>query len=226
MTSNGFDKCAVDGSTVYFLVGSRVIRRWDPAAGEPVDFVNLEDAGIAGQVEAFGVIGNTAVAVEQDGDVYTVDLTTKQATWLENAEPAAGTVTFDATGVFFDTGNNGVRYITFADHVEKSLDDMIADGGYHLSWKLDDIQNVAGNVELALQGRHLIYRANRGIFAYGLDTGNVVDLLLDRGEGIDTELAYHKPAVTTDGTLFVTGEKEFSSNDSPVFSVDLTGRLK
>ena len=212
---------------MYRASWSPTCKSWSPATNaDPVELVNLETAGIAGQVDAFGVIGNLAVAFESDGDIYTVDLTTKQATWLENAEPARGTITFDATGVFFDTGDKGVRYISFADHVEKSLDALIADGGYHLSWKLDDVQNVAGNVELALQGRHLIYRANRGIFAYGLDSGNVVDLLLDRGEGIDTVLAYHKPAVTTDGTLFVTGEKEFSSSDAPVFSVDLTDRLK
>lgn len=234
MTSDGADACAVDGRTVYFLVGGVAIRKWDPPTPIPdpqnTSFVDLSAAGIAGQVAAFGVIGNLAVAVEQDGDLYKIDLVTKQATWLRNDEPMVGSVFFDQRGAIYET-QSGPRYIELdsaaEDPPDASFDDMVADGGYHLNFKHGDIQTPAGNGEYVIHDRHVIYRGQRGIFAYGLDTHNVIDLLLDRGESIDLEIAYHLPTVTSGAQMFVFGTDSLGiSQTGAVYQVDLTGRLK
>lgn len=233
MTSDGGDGCAVDGRTVYFLIGGVAIRKWDPPNPIPdpqnTSFLKFPDAGIAGQVAAFGVIGNLALAVEQDGDLYKIDLVTKQARWLRNDEPMVGSVFFDEKGALYET-QNGPRYIEFTDAEDPpdtSFDELVADGGYHLNFKHGDIQTPVSNGEFVIHDRHIIYRGQRGIFAYGLDTHNVIDLLLDRGESIDLEVAYHLPVVTAGGQLFVFGTDSLGINTTgAVYQVDLTDRLR
>ncbi len=233
MTSNGADACAVDGRSVYFLVGASAVRKWTPPTDIPDqpndEFLNLEAIGIAGSVAGFGVLGNMMLAVEGDGDIYKIDLVTKQAKWLRNDEPMTGSIFFDERGALYET-QNGRRYIELdsaaEDPPDTSFEAMVADGGYHLSWKHGDIQTPSGDGEFAIHARHVVYRGERGIFAYGLDTHNVIDLLLDRGESIDLELAYHNPAVTKGGHLFVLGRDASFSTNGPVFEVDLADRLR
>jgi len=232
-TQRGGDGCAVDGGSIYFLVGGRAIRRWTPPTplvdGDP-DFLDLSVAGIAGQVAGFGVSGTLMVAVEQDGDLYAIDLVTKQGRWLRNDVPVAGSVFFDGRGIMYETNSDGPHYIELTsgddDPPDTAFRDMVADGGYHLNFKHADVQTPSGNTELVIHDRHVIYRGERGIFAYGLDTRHVLDLLLDRGEGIDLEVSYHQPVVTNN-QLFVRGSEDFSfAGDGPVYQVDLTGRLR
>ena len=237
-TSRGADGCAIDGRTVYFLVGAKALRKWEPPAEIPdLDgdnngdtFIDFEvDSGIVGSIAGFSVIGNLALVAEQDGDLYTVDLVTKQSKWLRNDQPFVGSVFFDERGALYET-QSGPRYIEFTDAEDPpdtSFDDMVRDGGYHLNFKHGDIQQPAGNGEFVIHKRHIIYRGQRGIFAYGLDTHNVVDLLLDRGEGIDLEIAYHQPAVTTGDQMFVFGTDSFGiGGGGALYQVDLADRLR
>ncbi len=240
-TSRGSSQlCAIDGRTVYFLIGSSTLVKWNPPTAVPVDgdmqvipFIDLaaKNPGpdIAKAISGFGVIGNLGLFAEQDGDLYMVDLTAKTSKWLMNDEPATGSVFFDERGLLYSTAT-GARYIEFTeadDPPDTSFDEMVRDGGYHLNFKLGDIQQPSGNGEFVLHNRHVVYRGERGIFAYGLDTHNVIDLLLDRGEGIELEVAYHEPAVTTGGQLFVFGTDSLGINlRGPVYQVDLEDRLK
>lgn len=230
--------CAIDGAFVYFLIGNSTLIKWAPPTAVPTDggsqaipFVDLEQPPtmIVGSVSGFGVIGNLGLFAEQDGDLYTVDLTTKQSKFLHNDEKVVGSVFFDGKGVLYESAN-GPRYLELTDAEDPpdtSFADMVRDGGYHLNFKLGDIQQPAGNGEFVLHDRHVVYRGERGIFAYGLDTHNVIDLLLDRGEGIDLELAYHSPAVTKGGQLFVIGGDSFGIDViGPAFQVDLKDRLR
>lgn len=226
MTSMGFENCAVDGDAVYFLIGSDTLKRWT-GTGDPVDFVNFEAAGIAGAVSGFGVIGNLVIAAESDGDIYRVDVngTTATATWLMQEGQVGGNLFFDEQGVLYQSINpSGIRYIRFADLAKFSFDELVADGGYHLNFKHGDIQTPVEN-EFVIHDRHIIYRGQRGIFAYGLDTRNVIDLLLEEGEGFDRVVAYRDPVVTSGGFLFVRSGDGIS-DDGPVYRVDLNGRLR
>ena len=228
-TSNGFSNCAVDNRTVFYLVGNESLRRWDPPAATVDDFLIFADVGITAELSAFAVEGNLMVAVDQTGDLYTVDLAARTSKWQRNDEKVVGSVFFDQRGVIYES-QDGLRYIEFsdaADPKDASFADMVADGGYHLNFKHGDIQKPAGTSEAVIHDRHIIYRGESGIFAYGLDTHNVIDLLLDRGEGIDLETAYHVPVVTSGGQLFVIGNNSFGINvTGPVYQVDLTGRLR
>lgn len=230
-TSDGNDPCQVDGNAVYFLIGGVAIRKWVPPA-DPVEVFDLRnEGGIEGQVEAFGVIGNMGIAIEQDGDVYKLDLAAKTATWLHQQVPVAGSGSFDEHGVAYDAAGDQVRYIGYddpANPIDISITDAIADSGYHLNFKNDDIQTPQTGGDYVIQGRHLVYRGRRGVFAYGLDTHNVVDLLLDRGEGFEAETVYHDVTVSRDGNgfLFVRNDNGINADDHQVYEVDLTDRLR
>jgi hypothetical protein len=222
--------CAVDGTTVYFLVGNR-IDRWVPS-GEPPNpepelptEIDFETSEIAGTVDGFGVIDRLAIVTETGGDIYTVDLDTKEITWLENDAQVAGRVFFDDRRVIFETVNaDGPRIIDYATRNELSFTQAIADGGYHLNFKHGDIQEPAQPAEFVLHDDHVIYRGRRGIFAYGLATGKVIDLLLDRGDVSDPEIRYRRPTVTSGGFMYVESESGFGQA-GPVYEVDLNGRL-
>ncbi|MEO8703679.1 MAG: hypothetical protein ABI867_26755 [Kofleriaceae bacterium] len=225
-TTLGEDNCAVDGNAVYFEVANE-IRKWVPtgAGDDPVKVVDLTLQGVGQGTGAFAATGNTMVYAE-GSRVWHIALDTGIATWLENDNQAIGQAVFDEVGVAFQT-QNGVDYIKFSDHSRIAVEDAIADGGYKLNYKNDDIQDLASTPEMVIFEKHLIYRSVRGIFALGLESGKVTDLLLDRGESFETKPSYHSPVVTSDGTLFVQDRPFLNSSgdDQPVYRVDLTDRL-
>jgi hypothetical protein len=109
--SSGF-KCALDGDDVYYII-DRDIFKWQPrTATPPAVIVNLDTAGVGeGSIGTLGVIGNIAV-VNEGGDLWTIDLTTKQATYLMN-KTITGSGFFDEVGILYDT-QDGLEYTTFA----------------------------------------------------------------------------------------------------------------
>lgn len=223
-TQTGSSMCTVDGNRVFFMTGREVFA-WTPGAGEPVLAVDLDAAGVgAGSIGGFAVEGNTLVLVE-GGDLWRVDLATRQATWLMNEALVGGTVLFDQAGVFYESGQE-LYYTQFSDLATFDVAAAIADGGYHLSFKHPDVHELATPVELALHGRHLIYRGRHGIFAFGLDSRKVVDLLLDTSSTeFGASPVYHQPAITSDGTLFVIDDNNYSQTETPVYRIDISERL-
>lgn len=223
-TSAGSSECTVDGGRVFFMNG-RDVFAWTPGSGEPTLAVNLDSAGVGGSsIGGFAVEGNTLVLVE-GGDLWRVDLAARRGTWLMNEAPVGGAVLFDEAGVFYESGES-TFYTQFSDLATFDLADAIADGGYQLSFKHPDVHELAKPAELALHGRHLIYRARHGIFAFGLDSGKVVDLLLDTSsEDFGAAPVYHQPAVTSDGTLFVIDDNNYGANETPVYRVGIADRL-
>lgn len=220
----GGEPCAVSGNTVYFRF-NRTIRRWTPGQGAPVQVVDLQTAGVGtSSISGFAVLGRQLLLAE-GGRLWLVDTMTGTATWLENADQASGTVVFDARGVLYDS-SPGITYIAFADHAAFLLDDAIRDGGYKLNGEHDDIHLAADSSEYTLYGDHVVYRSIKGIFAYGLVSKKVVDLLFNRGDSFDAHPRYRFPSVTSDGTLFVWDNNSTSGSDRPVYRVDLTGRLR
>lgn len=219
--SDDVNHCAVDGGDVYYLKAGQVLR-WRPLQGAPVAVIEL-DPMISISSSAFAVEGNRGVLAE-GGRVWNLDLQARTATWLENEDQASGLVAFDDRSVVFETFD-GAFEIDFATHAARSIDDLIADGGYHLNASHDDIQDMAGTLEFTIYDRHLIYRGRRGIFALGLDTGKVTDLLLDRGEEFDPTPRYRSPSVTSGGALFVHDLNDDGPSSHPVYRVELAGRL-
>jgi len=123
--------------------------------------------------------------------------------------------------------NQGVTYTQYSDHASSKLDDLVGDGGYELGGDdYKDAFRVSGSGEYVIHDQHIIYRGNRGIFAYGLDTTKVVDLLLDDGQGFDAAVSYRHPAVTSGGALFVQNDDGINSDDHQVYRLTLDGRLR
>jgi hypothetical protein len=214
-----------------YLIVQRKILKWTPGQTNLAQVVDL-DMQMVGtdQISGFGGLGNTLVLFEGPR-LWQLDVTTGKATWLENPDATSGAVVFDDKGVVYDT-ENGPSYSAFADHSTFLVQDRVADGGYDLNHDYSDIQNVADSGEYALVQDHIVYRSIRGIFAYGLTTTKVVDLLLDRNVGGDDETdadpVYRSPEVTTNGSLFVQNQSFNTDTASgrDVYRVELTGRLR
>lgn len=223
-TSMGDDSCAVDGGTVYFVVAGE-IRSWVPGNGEPVTRMVLAEQGVGdGSIGGFAVLGDDLL-LSEGPRLWLIDLQAGTATWLENEDSPQGTVVFDARGVVYDS-SPGLQYVLFADHSVVNLEAAIDDGGYQLNLKHEEVHKPQDGAEYVLHGAHLVYRSTRGIFAYGLESKKVVDLLLDRGESFDAKPVYRSPVVTSDGTLFVMDDSSLGGGDRPVYRVDLNGRLR
>jgi hypothetical protein len=223
--SNGF-RCALDGDDVYYIV-DRDIFKWQPrTATPPAVIVNLDAAGVGdASIGTLGVIGNLAV-VNEGGDLWTIDLTTKQATYLMN-ETITGSGFFDDKGIIYDT-QNGLAYTTFATAQTIPFDEAVANGGYRLNGHYSDIEEVGDANELVISGSSVVYRSGDGIFAYGLETKKTIDILLDGrfDEGSFTRNPiYRQPVVTVDNTLFVINDDGFGSGGGEVYRVDLGDRL-
>jgi hypothetical protein len=229
MTVQEASRCAVVGRDVYLLV-SRKILKWTPGQTNITQVVDL-DAQMVGTDQIAGLTGlGTQLLFGEGTRLWLMDVTTGKATWLENPDLTSGDIELDAKGVVYNTAN-GPTYSAFADHSTFLLQDKVADGGYDLNHDYADIQNVADSAEYALIQDHIVYRSTRGIFAYGLDTTKVVDLLLDRNitsdDEFDAKPLYRAPSVTSDGTLFVQDQSaDGDTTDRPVYRVDLTGRLR
>lgn len=225
MTDQSSDTCAVAGGDAYFLTNRKILK-WTPGQGAPAQVLDLDAARVGtGSIDGFGVIGKHLLLAE-GGRLWLVDLTTATATWLENANAVSqGSVVFDDRGVFYNS-SAGVMYSRFADHTALKLQDAVADGGYDLNFEHGDAQNVADVAEFALFGQYVIYRGVNGIFAYGLDTKKVIDILLDRGTGFDASPLYRTPTVTRDGILFVEDQPELNSTKPTLYRVDVTARLR
>lgn len=224
MTNMGSDNCAVDGRDVYFFT-NRKIRKWTPGVAPIADLVDLDVLKVGtGSVSGFAVLGKQLLLAE-GARLWLIDTMANTATWLENEPVTSGNVVFDARGALFNT-QQGLTYLTFLDRTETLVEDMIADGGYSLNFKHDDIQQLADYDEYSFYGSWIVYRGKRGIFAYGLESKKVVDILLDRGESFDAKPVYRFPSVTADGTLFVQDRNSLNSSDKPVYKVSLSERLK
>jgi hypothetical protein len=216
--------CAVDGNTVY-LKTARIISRWTPGGGTPTQVVDLDAQGVGTGQVSFGALGNLLL-LEEGGRIWQIDVTTGTATWLENEPVVSGSVFFDDRGVLYNT-SAGVAYSDYATHASFLLDDKVADGGYTLGG--DDYKEayrVPDSTEYVIHGEHVIYRGGRGIFAYGLRTTKVVDLLLDDGLGFDATVVYRHPVVTSDGTLYIQNDNGIGTENREIYKLSLDGRLR
>ncbi len=227
MTTQDEQNCAVVGRDVYIL-NNRKILKWTPGQTALTQVIDL-DMQMVGtdEIGGFAGLGSTLVLLEGPR-LWQMDVTSGKATWIENPDASSGQVVFDANGVVYNTAN-GPSYTAFAGHASFLVQDRVADGGYDLNHDYSDIQNVANSAEYALIQDHIVYRSVSGIFAYGLDTTKVVDLLLDRNVGDDETEAdpvYRAPQVTSNGSLFTQNQSFDSDTEREVYRVELTGRLR
>ena len=222
------DFCGLDGRTITTVFepsdpgNTRFVYQWT-AGSTPVRGLNLTALQVGDGSSAGLVVRSGHLLYTEAGNVWHVDISAGTATWLENDDlPASGPFVVDAVGAMYDT-SEGVKYERFDDLVIQSFDQLVANGGYRLNSKHPEIHVLADNGSYAFHKRYVIYRGESGIFAYNLDTKKVTDLLLDR---TDDTASYRRAAMTDNGVLFVQHRGDsFSSEDQPVYRVDVSARL-
>ena len=248
-TTGGSLLCAVTNSSVYFITEDQtsshiVLDQWVVGPGSPTTVADLNTIvpnGSSSDIAGVGVVGNLIVLETQLGALWTIDTAHGfQQTWLMNpaggSGEVSGTVTFDDEGVAYvaagsitGTGSGGPTFTRYADKSSVLIEKGIDDGGYDMNFEHNDIQTLdPDNNEFTLTQHHLVYRAKQGIFAYGFDTTKVVDLLLDRKAGDFGFKPRYRTPVVAGSTLFVQdlGDDGSGVTDHPVYSVDLTARLR
>ena len=244
MSTSGGTVCAVGANGVYFIGEDEntldaTLDRWIPGQGAPVQLADLSTilpSEGSENVPGLGISGNTLVLQTNLGALWTIDLGTLKQTWLMNPDATGnGSVTFDDTGVAYvaaASGSNstgGPTFTTYAGPASTLIESGIDNGGYDMNFQHSDIQQLdPDNNEFTLTQHHLVYRAKSGIFAYGFDTTKVVDLLLDRKAGDDGFKPLYRTPTVAGSMLFVQdlGDDLSGTADRPVYSVDLTGRLR
>jgi hypothetical protein len=228
MVDQSSDTCTVAGNDVYFDI-NRKIMKWTPGTGAMVQVFDLDNQPSpvgTDTVGGMGVAGNFLM-LEEGGRLWKMDLSMSgpgSITWLENPPVTNGEIAFDDKSVVFET-QQGVMREVIADHSTQLLSDLIADGGYEINFEHDDAQQIADFSEYSLTGSYIVYRGKHGIFAYGVASTKVIDLLLDGGgDSYDTKPIYRSPIVAG-GSLFVQDTGGLSGADKPVYQVTLSGRL-
>jgi hypothetical protein len=236
LDNNGEWPCAVVGDDIYVIAvpGSDFeLAKWTPPAGSAAPVFDLTAAGIhADSVGGFGPIDGQRYFYQEGGNGWLLDTASGSGKLLNASTDtvAGGSVVYDGSGVVFMDASGAARYTPYEHPMQDTLvSDMIANGGYDLNFEHGDIQDIVtgDGANYTLYQRHLIYKAQGGIFALGLDSGIVVDLLLDgRPDDYDdmTPL-YDAPTVTEDGWLFVQEVADDAPDYQAIYRVNLDGRL-
>lgn len=232
------EQCSIVGNKVYFLggdggSGGTGLDVWIPGGGSgetTQQLVNFTANGIGlGNEIGFGAVDDEHIVYDSSGMLYVLNATARTGVWTMNSENVLGPIAADDGSIVFTTSSDGqtLGRITYDDGFpQTSLTAMIADGGYHLNFEHGDAQDFFGQGEYTLGAQHhFAYRGKHGIFVLGLDSGYVVDVLLDRGDVSDSSaLIYHDPLVTDDGFLFTKAIGDFGEVQT-LYQVDLNGRL-
>lgn len=195
----------VDGSTIYFMVESataHTLTHWNPATQAYDEILTLQEANIqVGEFWSFAVLGNTMLFTES-GRLWSLDLTTKQAKWLnKDKTQISGTTYFDADGVFY-TSAAGPHYIDPVTGELINLKQKIAANPYKLNETYKSIHNYVQ--DMTRYKKIAVYIGNGGIFAYDVVNDKVWPILLSP-RSYTLRIDYRRPTILDDGTLYVTG---------------------
>lgn len=226
---------ALGGTDLYYIVtasdespGTKLFRV--SVGGQPEQLTTLESAGCAqvGEFADFGISGGTMIFIE-GGRIWSLDLPTNRATWLENeTEISWGSeVNFAADGVLFTTAE-GPWFFDYATKEAMDVEAAIAAADYRLS---ETFASAHLYYEQMTRWRdYFVYIGNSGVFAFNAETGEVFPVLLTprQGETSDLRVEYRYPVALDNGTLFLTALESESGAvgaDGPIYEVDLTAIL-
>jgi len=231
--------CVVSGGAAYFVSPNAPpgIEEWQPVAGSATTTQALALGSINPNPNGFGFADAGHILYQEGNNVWLLPLSgalPESPLEGQQNEVTAGTIAFDDEGVAYVETAGDVVYLRYSDATfdpapVTSVASLISASGYRINFEHADVQNLAPNGAYVMFQHHLVYEGNGGIFALGMDTGNVVDLLLDGladSDGNQSPL-YKNPVITDDGTLFVQDQSlANAANVQPVYAVDLNGRLR
>ena len=212
-----WDAYAVDGSTVYIVdtgtPGETNLLKWLPGS-DPVMVTTLEQDGVdVGEFEDFDVSGNTMVFVASER-VWSLDLTTLQATWLMNMTEAGGSVDFQSDGVMFDTADGGLHYYAYATGTLLDVAAAIDGAPFMINQTFAMASNYDSDANggFARWGQYVLYIGEEGLFGYDLQGKKTTPIVLSP-DLANLRIDYRFPVVLDNGTAFVTG---LTSNDGAI----------
>ena len=220
---------AVYESLVYIVDQSQpdrtALMQWQPLDGALTTVMVFESADITvGEFQDFGVFGNSMVYIE-NGRIWRLDLTTKQATWLMNMTAVTGTVDIEQDGIMFSTETG----LSFFDYGRQTLIDItqLIDRN---PFVIDATFTTAAKYEsgFARYNQYVLYIGNMGLFAYDLANDKIIPLLLEPIAS-DLRIEYRYPVALPDGTAFVTGLTSTDGAvgaDGPTYKLDLKAILR
>ncbi len=200
------------------------LRMWDPSsAAEPESLFSLESASgsTVGEFWTFAIHGDTLIYVES-GRVWKGNLSTEQATWTENQQQVMAGAFNDEIAIYDQS--EGLVLFTFHSGETTNLSEPIIES-YSINETFTSSHHYNGN-DFFLWEDQLIYTGNRGVFAYGIYTGELTPILLEPRPEITggDRIVYRYPVVLESGLLFVTGLTSSSGSvgaQGPTYKVDL-----
>jgi len=211
---------ALAGNQLYFVTtgAATTLMRYLPG-GAPTAVTTLESAGIAvGELWDFAIKGQRMIVIES-GRIWSVDLPSNQAVWFGNPTEATAAIA-DADGVVVGTAA-GPLYYRYAAAELTDLRAGIEASDYELNPTFAAAHHYLQDI--ARYGDWFVYVAQSGVFAYDLARGEVRPILLSPRDA-DLRIDYRYPAITMDGSLFVTGLTSTTGAvgaQGPLYRVDL-----
>lgn len=230
--------CTVAGSAAYVVENpdgsDAAIYQWVPANGSNVS-ETVALGPINPGVVAFGFADSSHILYSESSNLWLLPLSGPLPTVPLNQQDQTvepGSVAFDSEGVVFYTSSAipsaGPVYMAYDTPGQlTNIGDLIGNGGYSLNFEHSDVQDLLDEAAYTIYKRHLIYESKGGIFALGLDTGVVTDILLNGlpDSEDNTTPEYRNLQVTNTGKLFVQDES-FLGEVHPVYEVDINALLK
>jgi hypothetical protein len=208
---------AADGSNLYYVTtgAETMLWRWAPGAPAAEPLFALEDAGASiGEFQDFGVDGNILIFIES-GRIWSLDMTTLDATWLGNKTEATSAY-WDKIGVLFGAATGPFYYAYDASSVRDVRAEIEA-SDYELNATFGSAHHYT--TDLARRSGTVGYIGQSGLFTFDLDSQAVKPVLLNAR---DNSVVYRYPVLLEDGSLFVQGLESTSGAtgaEGPVYRV-------
>jgi hypothetical protein len=210
---------APDKSDVYVVVTAEIgvtqLLKWSVGDTEAREVLVFEDLGYdIGEFWDFGVGEGKLIFIEA-GRIWSLDLATRELTWLRN-ETEATSANWDSRGVLFQTAE-GPFYYAYANGGDPT---DIAAGIEASDYAINETYAASHHYaqDLTRFQMHAGYIGSDGLFTYDMENGTVRPILLNSDrEEVTTKYRY--PVFLDNGAVFVQG---FQGFDAPVFRVDFT----
>lgn len=202
-----------------------------PVGGALKLVTTFESAGCeVGEFWDFGVESGTLVFIES-GRIWSLDLASNRATWLENKTEIQGSIEFTRGGALFtqyDGSSDVPTYFDYGTRKPSNVAEQIAAVDYVLNPTFASLHHYYQDI--TRWGDYFIYGADGGIFAFDVVQNRVAPVLLTPrvGETSDVRVDYRYPVVLDNGLLFVTALQSESGSvgaDGRVYQVNLKNAL-
>lgn len=220
---------AVNGNDLFVVVnddatGKYNLQKWTPGQASPTQILALDDLiapNLIGEFLDFAIDGTTLIFAES-GRIWMADITGGKAKWIQN-DKEIGSANFYSGGVVYTQGSEYYRFDLATDSRENLTDKMKA--GYAMNKTFGEVHYPDGGRSWCKYKNKIVYHGRYGIFAYDMNSEDVVPVLLDAR---DNSVVYQAPNAVDTGTLFVQGLLSKSGAigaSGPTYIIDASGVL-